>query len=354
MKRHLSAVLLFSAVAVASLHVQWLPEETIPQHGREGWEISSCSGDAWFYLQQAAGGPSIAPYKYRVLWPWAVGAVSRATHIPIPATWAWLNAACAVLAAFALCYMLEMEFGYRRESALLGGVLLLASYPMAHAMPYPLVDVPAVLFSILIFRAVLSRNLLAFLLFSGLGIATKEILVVAALMWFCTALPRLRPSDMLACLWPPAVFVGIRLALGGAALEVNYGLNPLAGEWPSYGTRLFTFWGAVHISAAMAAAFGPLWLGVFGIFKNRELRRQLPTVCAVITATILLSSRIGRPLGILAPFIIPGALAMIDARKLPRETRPRLTTGKTRRETHKEAGDETKGRKDANSALFNF
>jgi hypothetical protein len=45
---------------------------------------------------------------------------------------------------------------------------------------------------------------------------------------------------------------------------------------------------------------------------------------------------------------------MIDTRKPPRETRQSLTTGKTRRETHKEAGDAAKGRKDANFALFNF
>jgi hypothetical protein len=106
------------------------------------------------------------------------------------------------------------------------------------------------------------------------------------------------------------VFVGIRLAMGGAAFEANYSYDVAAGELPDHWTRIYT--DPLGLLYRVLSAFGLLWVGVLAIPRHRLLREQWIAIPLVILAAVVLSSRVARPLGILFPVVIPGVLLMLQ------------------------------------------
>jgi len=112
-------------------------------------------------------------------------------------------------------------------------------------------------------------------------------------------------KTLLFSLTPFIVFSGVRVLLGGAPVEVNYGFNILAGEFPTYGLRLFSISGLVSLSIRVFLSFSFLWFGLLNIRRDRFL--YINTISAlplIIIPTILLSSRISRVIGVLFPLII--------------------------------------------------
>jgi branched-subunit amino acid transport protein len=250
-----------------------------------------------------SGEESIAPYHYRVLPVWLV----QATGLPAPVGFLLLNSVAALLTALLFTRYLLRCYGLSPDLALLGGTLAITILPMARTLPFPMVDPLAHLWAMCIIYAVATRNAPAFIVASVAGVATKETLAIGALLWVIAA-PRWQSLPIAAV--PVVVFVGIRLAMGGAAFEANYGYDVAAGELPDYWTRIYI--DPVGLLYRVLSAFGLLWVGVLAIPRHRLLREQWIAIPLVILAAVVLSSRVARPLGILFPVVIPGVLLMLQ------------------------------------------
>lgn len=169
---------------------------------------------------------------------------------------------------------------------------------------------------ILIFIAVIRRNPYLFLLSAIAGVMTKEILVIASLMWFIETLQFSNKTKLLKNIFistiPILAFISIRIALGGSLLEVEYGHNILEGEFPALWIRLTNIEGLFYIARMVFLSFSFLWLGLVNVGKNNFFKRQIIVIPIVILATVLLSWRITRPLGILFPIVIPMFLMFFE------------------------------------------
>lgn len=167
--------------------------------------------------------------------------------------------------------------------------------------------------SLLIFWSVLSGSAALFLISSALGIATKEILVFASVLWFANRInfksPKLINSAFIRntaiALCPILFFCSIRMLMGGKAFEVNYGYDLLRLEFPWYGKRLLSVDGLWDLLIKTFFAFCFLWLGVLNVRKNSFFIRSFIVIPLVILATFLLSTSIARIIGIIFPLIIP-------------------------------------------------
>jgi hypothetical protein len=269
------------------------------------WKLSSFYGDAGFYLMQVNNQNSIAPYHYRIFPTTMVSIIVRITGLPATTAFMLFNALCAFLAAMLFTRYLLDCYSLSPDLALLGGVLTLTMLPTIRTLVFPMIDPCAQLLMLCIIYAVAVRNVFAFIVASVLGVATKEPLAVGAILWFIV-MPSLWGGLIAAV--PVLTFAGLRVAMGGAPFEANYGYNVLAGELPSYILRFQD--NPVDLLLRIGSAFGLLWIGLGAIPRHRLLREQWIAVPLIILATLLLSSRIARPLGVLFPIVIPGALLL--------------------------------------------
>ena len=275
----------------------------------EVWKWTSFSSDAGYYLRQSASvSDSIAPFRYRFLPTAIVGVLSASSSMDATIIFLLLNVSSVLLATLLFVFYLQQSLKFGQLVSLIGGILFVTSVSVTRTLPFPMVDPLSLLFSVLIFMAVAERNILLFLFSAFWGVATKEILVFASPLWLINVPPTGNSRQLLRSLFPAlipiAAFVLIRVSLGGAPIEVNYGFDPLRGEWPAYGRRLING-GLPRLTALTGLSFMLLWLGILNLGKNRFLTRSAIVIPLIISATILLSSGVTRVLGVLAPVVIP-------------------------------------------------
>jgi len=271
------------------------------------WKLSSFYGDAGFYLLQAAGQQSIAPYRYRFLPPALVQVLSAVSGCSLPFSFALFNAVCTFLTALLFTWYLLDSYKFSQLLALLGGTMSIAMLPSVRTLAFPMVDPAAHLMMLIIVYAVVKRNVALFFVASIVGIATKETTMVGAVLWFLAS-PCL--SSIPVAVVPVLAFMLVRVAMGGEPLEVNYGFNVLAGELPWYGSRVFD--APLGVLKRIVEAFGPLWIGLIYVPRHRLLREQVAMVPLVVVATVVLSYHIARPLGVLFPVVLPAALLFLQ------------------------------------------
>jgi hypothetical protein len=278
------------------------------------WKITSFWGDSGYYLLQADDlSQSIAPYRYRFLPTLIVGSLSRLTDIPVVGWFLLVNVLAVLSAALLFTWFLCRDVGHSPPVALLGGVLLVTMVANVRTLPYPMVDPVSMLWVALVFIAVARRNPMLFIIAAVCGVATKETLIFAAPMWLVETWPERRYlRNGVIALAPVAAFVAIRLALGGAALEVNYGYDVAAGQLPEYWQRLTTAYGIADTAVKVFLGFSWLWLGLVNVGKIPLLRRHWFVAALVILAAVLLSSHIARVIGVCYPVVIAGVLRFIE------------------------------------------
>jgi hypothetical protein len=202
---------------------------------------------------------------------------------------------------------------------MLGGVLFVTMAANTETIPSPMLEPASFLFCILIFRALYRSDWRMFVVACSFGVATKEILVVTSLLWVVNrfAVGDRSTRGWLLVIWPALlpviVFVTIRLALGGGALDVNYGFNLLRGELPlQYMARFLSPWNAAVVIVKLFLAFSFVWLGILNCRNNSFLARYALMIPLVILATVILSSRITRIVGIVYPIVIPAFLMFLE------------------------------------------
>lgn len=274
------------------------------------WKSSSHWGDAAFYLLQTKSlDLSIPPYKYRFLPTVLVRLISTVTGLNAPKSFVLMNVIFTILTSLLFTYYLIHHLNFSRTLSLIGGILFITMVPNTRTIAFPLLEPASLFFCMLIFIAVKTKNIPLFILSSLCGVASKEILVISAILWFVTNLPSKSKisaaMNILISSIPIIGFMLIRASLGAPMLEVNFGYNLLAGEFPKHGKRLFDIKKLILLLESIFLSFSFLWAGLINIRKNRFLQKSAIIIPIVIIATVLLSGRIARILGILFPIIIP-------------------------------------------------
>jgi len=286
------------------------------------WKLSSAWPDAAYYLLQTESPErSIPPYRYRVLAPTLVGTISRLLGVWPAPVFAIVNALLTLATAVLFTAYLRTTIDLPPLLCLTGGVLFVTLLSNTSSVGFPLLEPGSMFFMMLVVMALARRSVWLFCLASVLGVATKEILLVAAPLWFLNTI-EVRSKSMRQwafCLLPATIpvlaLIGLRRSLGGGVLEVNYGYNVAAGQFPiQYLARLADPVSLLVLLAEVFAAFGFLWLGVFNLRRHPFLWRNALLIVLVVGATTVLSGRMIRPLGIAFPILIPGFLLFFTPR----------------------------------------
>jgi hypothetical protein len=283
------------------------------QHG-ELWKFSSLWGDAAYYVRQATHPEqSVPPYKYRFLPTTIVGALHQSTQLSVEAVFVIFNVLVSVLSALLFEIHLAQHFGFARVTSVLGGCLFITSTAITGTLAFPMLEPASALCSCLLFMAAYSRNALGFACAALAAVATKEILAFAGLLWWLhRENHESKWASALMAAIPVIAFGAYRLLLGGSAIEVNYGYNVLDGQFPAYGQRLFGLRSGAGLLVQIFLAFAFIWTGLLNALQHPLLRRSLPVVPLVLFASVLLSSRITRVIGVLYPIVIPAFLLYFD------------------------------------------
>ena len=304
---------------VGALRMQ--PKANAALQSPQLWKFTSVWVDAGYYARQVTrptdSGP---PYKYRVLPTLIVAGLRALTGLSVESTFALFNALVTVLTACIFETYLRSHLAFGRLSAVLGGCLFVTGVSNTGTVAFPMLEPAASLCSCLIFMAVASGHALGFALAALAGVATKEVLIFAAPLWWLAAPKQaLSPLARAALAGVPVLgLLALRFMLGGPLLQVNYGYDLMAGDFPAYWQRLFRLRSLLGVCAQVFLAFSFLWLGVFAALQHPFLRRCLPVVPLTIVAALLLSNRITRVLGVLFPVVVPGFMLLFQ--REPRES----------------------------------
>lgn len=294
-----------------------LKEQQIDYNWRNFWKLSSFAWDCGYYLIQSNEiGDAIPPYKYRILPPLIVKTISLILQISAEMSFVLMNIIVVFLAALFFNIYLLKDLKFSKLVSFIGGILFVTTVSITRTLPFPMLDPISMFFSILIFISVIRKNPYLFIFSALAGVMSKEILVIASLMWFIETFQFSNKSKLIKNIVistiPILAFISIRIALGGSAFEVEYGHNILKGEFPMLWKRFFNLDGLFYIVRMVFLSFSFLWLGLVNVGKNNFFKRQIIVIPIVILATVLLSWRITRPLGILFPIVIPMFLMFFE------------------------------------------
>ena len=208
--------------------------------------------------------------------------------------------------------MLIKNFQFNQYISLIGGILFITMVSVSKTILFPLLEPVSFFFSLLICLAVLKKNKLGFIISSILGIASKEILVFASLLWAINTIQLKKGymkdniKNLLISTIPIIAYCSIRLALKGDAFSVNYSYNLLKGELPPYAAvRIVSLRQMVIFMLQVFCSFSFLWAGLYNLKRNRFLYKSAIIIPFVILATFLLSSSVVRVIGVVFPIVIP-------------------------------------------------
>lgn len=305
---------------------QYYPDIGAWQAGRKvgqfgAWKLTSFWGDAGYYLLQVKDPAlSISPYRYRILPSTLVRTLHHLIGVDPVVQFAVVNLATGVCTALLLTFYLRSCLGFSQLASTLGALLFLTSVPVTRTLPFPMLDMVACLWTMIMVIAVFRRKLALFLLAAVLGVATKEALLAVVLLWPLNMLDRQSLSLRSSTLWkslvalivPLLTFSLIRKLAGGSALEVNYGFDPLHGQFPEYWRRMVSAGGIARLTFCTVAAYGFVWWGLRNVGYCRLFRRSFWVVPVLLLMTYVLSGQVARVLGPLFPILIPMFLVLFE------------------------------------------
>jgi hypothetical protein len=281
--------------------------------GDNFWKMSGFFGDAGFYVMQADSlALSVPPFKYRFLPTMLVGWASKTLGWRIPNTFTVFNTIVTGITALLFTFFLQRYFRFSQVLALIGGVLFLTMAPSTRTIPFPSLEPSSFLIVMLLFIAAISKNVPLFIISSLAGVATKEVFIVAGVIWLASE-SSLRKQNLavslMMVLLPIAGFALIRYSIGGNPMEVNFGYNIMKGEFPKdYATRLFHPSTLFELAVTVFLSFSFLWVGLINLKKNKFLLRSAIFIPVVVFAAFVLSGQIIRVLGVLFPVVITSFL----------------------------------------------
>ncbi len=276
--------------------------------GTDFWKSSSVWGDCGYYLLQAENvSSSIAPYKYRLL-PTSIAALIHKSGLNLPYSFVLMNIIFTYLIAMVFTWFTRREFGFSKDLAMVGGILSVTIVGITNTIPLPMLEPVVYFFFLLVLISLRLNNTLLYVFSTIAAVLSKELLIIIGVLYFANSYFVRKNANLIKVILlsalPFVIFLFIRFFVGGNLIEVNYGYNVLAGEFPlKYVARVLTV--PIHLLVIFFLSFSFLWLGLWNIKKDRFL--YINTVIAVpltVIAGIVLSGHIIRIVGIVFPLII--------------------------------------------------
>jgi len=287
-----------------------LKGQPIYTYWRYVWKLTSFSLDAGYYITESEKiQHGVAPYKYRILPVLIAHLISSTLQISREMSFVLMNILLIYLTALLFNYYLLKYFNFTKTISFLGGILFITIPTVTGTVSFPMLDPISLFFSMLIFLSVIRKNPYLFIMSSITGVLSKEILIISSLMWFIetvqlNSIKKLLINILISAI-PIIIFVSTRMLLGGSPFEIEFGHNPLHGDFPILWKRLISFGGWIYIILSAFLSFTFLWTGIVNVNKNAFIKRQIIIVPIVILAASMFSAQIIRPLGILFPIVIP-------------------------------------------------
>jgi hypothetical protein len=267
-------------------------------NGQTLWMQWPCCDTPHWFQQTARPGSAIAPFRYRVAIP------SLVRLIPLPAVYAWQVWNVIMITALGTgmtAYLMHYE-NVSRTAALLGGYMVVGTVAVTRTALVPGIDISVMVIMLALMASVREGHALIFGLLSIVAVLSKEIFILAALLWLMAYPRRWRWA-----LIPLTTFVLIRLFYGASPLEVNYGYDVM--------TQL-------HTILLRYARFTPVALGLFlfNLILGLNIlwggltgqRQQAVVIIGLLLALFFLSSHLQRNLGIAAVVLIPPLVQRIS------------------------------------------
>lgn len=317
--QRLISVALVAAVLMGTL-LHYLPigERDVQLDITTLWAESNVWGDAGAYLAQATDFDlSMAPYKYRILPTLAVRAIDAPLGVPPILGYLILNCLCFMITGVGFTAYLQRWYHYRYGTALAGGLLAVTTLSIQSMTLLPMAEPASYVAALAGFWAFQTRRPVVFGVTVALAVLTKEVFIILVVVWVVRAAQR--PSSwsasggwwqLVAVGLPIAAFMGVRMLFQDSPVSVNYGLPATVpveylarfstpALWPDLIWRLWL-------------TLGPLWIGLGPLLvKWRSRLPEIVYVALAVLATLLLSSRIPRVLGIVYIVVLPEVLAIV-------------------------------------------
>lgn len=270
-----------------------------------------------YILQAEDPSQTISPYRFRVFPTRLAGSLASLLGCSVNKAFRLMNIALLLLAALVFTETLRKDLRFSRNVSILGGILFITMVSATGTVLCPVLDPASFFFMSLMMLASLRRRRFLFVLSAILGVLTKEILIIGALIWLIPTL-RVRkaippPAELLVASTPLLAFVLVRVTLGHSPLEVNYGFDLARGEFPiSYAARMAAPDSFLRLLVLTFLSFGFLWLGVANLRRLPVLQGFWLIIPPVVFAAWVLSGQVTRVLGILYPVVIPGFLYFFE------------------------------------------
>lgn len=287
------------------------------------WKFSSIWGDSMYYRYGTLHGLDgvIAPYRYRIF-PIYLSQLIFSFNRDEQLSWVLMNVFAVAGAAAITAYLAVKALKAPVGLAIVLPALTCALPPIMYTVGFIAVDPLTVFFSALILLALWRKSIPIFVVAAIGGVLTKEILAVAGVAWFLNAFGEFRRSKELKPLilnsivaaLPFLAFVTVRLVMGAPILEVNYGFDLAAGELPNYWTRFASWQGIYVFVVSILGAWTFLW---FGVWKWRSITWMRSyaflALGGLLVSAALFSSRVMRIMAPLAPMLVLGLIAILQA-----------------------------------------
>ena len=320
-------------------------DQLAPLH-EEGWKVASFWRDSWQYLIASSGDFTQvrSPFLYRFVpggIAFAINQLFGGGSATLLLAWQVMNVLAVGMTAAVVTFLGIRAFHAPATISIAAPAVMVASIPVVHTTGFVSVDPLSMMWVAVIALALYRRSHWLFIVSAVAGTLTKEVLAIAALPWLLMTIRQAREhrrvwpalAGIATAATPVMAFLAVRAALGTSAVEVNFGFNPLAGEFPSYWERFTSLTGIITFGLAVLFAWTVLWLGLVGVRRPVWLRDfSWSLFFGLLISIALLSGRVTRTLAPMGPLLALGVMPLLqalDRRQQPSEAATEPAVGPT-------------------------
>jgi hypothetical protein len=291
------------------------------KHGEE-FVIHNDNGDQIQYLRMAIGKPAIAPFKFRVIYPYFIAGVISVEKAVLgdklasidDYRLAYLNFWFfnLILFIFAAHFLFKLITQLTDNPYLIFGSLIffVSQFAIIHIVPTALLDVAGLFVFNAVLYWILTRNWIGLFIMLALAVLVKDFFVIFTPALCLLAFRTKEYRFLLLSLLPIAVFLLSRHFWGGNALSVHYDWDLSKGEF---------HWGllkehvgslkliVLHQLPSMLMCFGTLWVYIrhIGVLKHiRMFEFYAALLVLMLAAQLTLSAEVIRILSPVLPIFI--------------------------------------------------
>ncbi len=268
---------------------------------------------------------SMSVHKYRVLLPMIVGNILKVSKISKKSKYEWseknisrivyiyivLNFIFLLTTAFVFMFFLINVFSFNKILSFLGSILFITLPIVTKSAGFPQAEPISLLITIFIFISVYYKKIIFFIIFSSLGLLTKDLFVYTSVLWFFNysflEIKNFKKIffHFLVSIVPILIFIIIRIYYsdGTTLVETRGSYDIFKGELPPWKVTGNPY----YYLEKYFLVFTFLWIGIINLNQNIFLKKSLITLLFLtfISLWIARGSGIERHVGMMFPIIIP-------------------------------------------------